>query len=96
MVHLLSIKGQVSLAVEQNSSLTQDRLASRKHFCARANLTEASGTPNSIEEDSGRSSPALACPSSLQFPGMLQCPGTHISETLVKHLEKGHDNGDMT
>ena len=46
LVRLLYIKDQVSLAVEQNSTLTQDKLASRNS--ALANLTKASDTPNSI------------------------------------------------
>ena len=53
-VRLLSIKGQVRLTVEQDSSLTQHRLPMRKNFRSIDNLNEASGIPNSIEDDSGR------------------------------------------
>ena len=59
LVRLLSTKGQLSLAVKQDSSLIQDRLASRKNFRATANLTEAWVTPNSFEEVSESSAPAL-------------------------------------
>ena len=59
------------------------------------NFIEASGTPNLIEEDAGRSAPALASSSALRFPGMLQCTGIHTSDTLVKRLKKGLDNGDI-
>ena len=44
---------QGSLAVEQDSSLTQDILACRKNFCAVTNLNNANGIPNSIEDNSG-------------------------------------------
>ena len=40
LVRLLSIVGQVSLIMEQNSSLTQDRLASRKNFYQITKLTQ--------------------------------------------------------
>ena len=78
---LLSIKCHVSLAVERNSLLTQDRLASRKNFLAIADLNELSGIRNSIEDDSERSVSAL------QFPRMLLCPVTQTCETL-KCLER--------
>ena len=55
LVRLLSIKDQTSLAVKQNSSLTQNRLASRKNFRTMPNLTDASGIPNSVDKDSGSS-----------------------------------------
>ena len=88
LVSLLSIKGQVSIAVEQDYSLTQDRLASRKNFHSISKLTEASGIPSSIEENSGKSAPGMAGSSALQFPGTLLFPGTHTSDTLVKHPER--------
>ena len=88
LVRLLSIKGLVSLAVEQDFSLTQGRLASRKNFRSMSNLTEANGIPNSIEEDFGRNAPDQVSSSGLQFPEMLLCPGTHFSETLEKRLER--------
>ena len=68
LVRLLSIEDQVNLAVEQDSSLTQDRLASRKNFRATASLTK------SIEEDSGSTILAQANSSALQFSGILLCP----------------------
>ena len=88
LVHLLPIKGQVSLAVEQDSSLTQDRLASRKNFRSMSNLTEESWIPNSIEEDCGRRAPALSSSAALQFPRMLLWPGTQTRESLVKRPER--------
>ena len=66
LVRLLTIKGQVSLAVEQHSILTQDRLAFRKNFRAMANLAEASGAPNSVKDYIGRSAPALASSPALE------------------------------
>ena len=59
LVCLLSIKSLVRLSVEQDAALIQDNLAFQKNFRAMANLTEASGIPNTIGEDSGRSAPAL-------------------------------------
>ena len=88
LVRLLSIKGQMSLAVKQNSFLTQDRLTSWKNFRWMTNFTEASGIANSIEEDPGRRAPALASSLALHFPGRLQCPGAHNNETLVKGPER--------
>ena len=46
-LRFLSIKDQVSLAMEQDSSLTLDVLAFRKNLHAMANLTEESGIPSS-------------------------------------------------
>ena len=43
--------------VEQDSSLAQDRMASKRNFRAIAN--EISGIPKSIEEDPGRLATAL-------------------------------------
>ena len=60
LVRLLSTKGEVSLAAEKDSSLTHDRSASCKNFRLISNLTEASGIPNSIEEDSRRSAPTVS------------------------------------
>ena len=54
LVRILSIGGQVSLAMEQVSSLTQDRFESLNNFRSLSNLTEASGIPNSMEKNSGR------------------------------------------
>ena len=51
LVRLLSIKDQVSLAMEQDFLLTQVRLAYLENFRAMANLPEA------IEENSERSAP---------------------------------------
>ena len=51
MVRLLSIRGQVSLAIEQHSSLTQDRLASRKNFRSISDLTEAIGENVTVPGD---------------------------------------------
>ena len=82
LVRLLSIEDQVSLAVDQDCSVIHNRLASRENFLAMANLNEVSCILKSIEENSGRSASALASSSVLQFPGMSQCPGTQISETL--------------
>ena len=63
----------MSLAVEQDSIWTQDRLASRMNFLAMAKLTEA---------------PALVRSSALQFPGMLQYPGTQTqTEAPRKKVE---------
>ena len=64
--------------------IDQDRLASRNNFRAISSLTETSGIPNSIEEDSGRSAAALASSSALHFPGMLLCPETPTSEILKR------------
>ena len=69
LVGLLSIRGQVSRAVKQDFSLSEDRLASLKNLHARFNLGKASGMTNSIEDDSERSAPALASSPALQFPG---------------------------
>ena len=44
LVQLLSIEGHVSLAIEQNSLLIQDRLASRKYFCALVSLKDDYGS----------------------------------------------------
>ena len=71
---LLHIEGQVSLAVEQGCSLTKDRLDSRKNFHTLTNLTQESGTPTSIEQDSESSVPDLANLLTLQFPEILLCP----------------------
>ena len=79
---LLSIGGQVSLAVELSFSLIQHRLASRENFRAMANFKELSGIPQFIEKDSGRSAPAPASLSALLFPEMSQCP--RISVTLIR------------
>ena len=68
---LLSIKSQVSLAMEQNSSLAQDKLASRKNYRVMVKLTKAIGIPNLIEEDFEKSAAAMAISYALQFPGML-------------------------
>ena len=78
----------MSLMMEQDSSLIQDRLASRENFQAMASLNEVSAIlKREIEENSRRSAPTLASPSALQFPGMSQYPGTQINVTL-KHPEK--------
>ena len=50
-VRLPSIKGQVSPVMEQNSSLTQDRLASRKNFRTIVNLKEASGISRQLRKE---------------------------------------------
>ena len=50
-VSLLSIKSQVSLAVQQDSSLNQDRLASRKNFRTIVNLKEASGISRQLRKE---------------------------------------------
>ena len=50
----------MSLEEEQDSPLTQDRLASRKNSCAMASLKEVNDNPKSIEEDFRSSAPALA------------------------------------
>ena len=76
MVRLLSIEGQ---AVEQNVSLNRNRLESRKNLCTMASLTDVSGIPKSIEEDSESSAPALA--SSAVSRNITMCPGTQISMT---------------
>ena len=88
LVRILSIEGQVSLAVEQDSSLIQDRLASRKNFLVMASLNEVNGIPKCIEEDPGRNAPAQASSSALQFPGMSQCPGNQISVSLNRPERK--------
>ena len=72
----------MSLAMEQDSSSTQDKMASRKNFRSMSNLIEANGIPKSIKEDSSRSTSALASSSVVQFPKMLLCPESRTSETL--------------
>ena len=89
LVLLLSIKGWVSLAAEQNTSLTQYKLASWKNFRSMSNLVEVNGILNSIEEDSGWRVPALPSLTALQHFGILLCPGTYISMTLLKRPERG-------
>ena len=87
------IKGQVSLAVQQDSLLTQDMLASQRNFCSMSDLTDASGTPNSIEEDPGRSTPAFRRPYS--FP---EC-NCALGPTSVRYqwnaLKEGRDSGNI-
>ena len=85
--HLLSIKGQVSLAVEQVSSLTQDRLVSRRNLRLMSNLTKSSDIPNSIVEDSERTTQAVGSSSARQFPGMSLYPWTHNSEKSRTKVE---------
>ena len=58
----------MSPAVEQDFSLTQGMLASRKNSLVMANMIGASGILNSIEEDSGRRTPALAGDTLLKRP----------------------------
>ena len=62
--------GQVSLVIEQDSSLGQDRLASRKNYCLKANLTGVNGIRNTIGKGSGRNALALASSSALQWSGV--------------------------
>ena len=50
LVRLLAVGDQVSLAMKQDSSLTQHRFASRKNFSSIDNLTGANGVHSSIEE----------------------------------------------
>ena len=76
LVRFLSIVGQVSPAVENESLLSQGWLASRENISAMANLNEVSGIPKLIAEDSGRSTSALVSSAVLKFPGMSQCPVT--------------------
>ena len=54
-------------AVEQDPTFIEDRLASWMNFCTMANLTEASDTPDLVEEDSGRSALVLASSSVLHW-----------------------------
>ena len=69
LLRFLSIEGRVNLEGEQNSSLIQDRLTSRKNFRAMANLNELNGILKSvIEKNSERNSPALVSSSALLFP----------------------------
>ena len=63
--------------------MIQDRLVSRDNFHAMGSLNEVSGIPKSIEEDSGRSSSALASLSALQFPGISKCPPRTKVEAAV-------------
>ena len=65
LVRLLS-----NLAMEQDSSLIQDRLASRENFRVVASLTYVSVIRKSTEGISERSAPALASSFALQFTGI--------------------------
>ena len=49
----------MSLAVEQDSSLMQDRLASLENFRAMSSLNEVSGIPKLIEKDARSSAPVV-------------------------------------
>ena len=84
-VRLLSFEGQVSLAVEQNSSLIQYRLASQRNFYAISNLTKVSGIPKSTDEDSGRNTQALTI--ALQFAVLPRYPNKWDTEALRKNME---------
>ena len=84
---LLSIEGQVSLAVEHDSSLIQDRLASRKNFRVMASLNEVNGFPKLIEEDSGISAPDLASSLVPQFLRIYNVLGIQVSVT-PRHLKR--------
>ena len=64
LMRLLSIEDQVSLAIEQNSSLIQYRLVSRENFRARASFNEVNGIPKLIEKDQWRNS---ICKSLINF-----------------------------
>ena len=68
--------------MEEDSSLTQDRLAFRMNFGTMANFIEVSGISTPIEEDSGRSVSALASSSTLELTGMLLYSWTQTSKTL--------------
>ena len=93
LMRLLSIDSQVSLVLEQDFSLIQDRLPSRENFLAMTTLNDVSGILKSlIEKDSGKSIPALARSSALQCPGMSQCPGTQISVTLNRPEKRRSKN----
>ena len=74
-VCLTSIDGQVRLAVAQDSSLIQVRLASRKKFRAMASFNKVTGIPNLVEEDSESCVLALTSSSAPQFPEMSLCLG---------------------
>ena len=54
-------------------------------------MNEASGIFNSIENDTGRSSPAPADSSELQFPRTLLYPGIQISEILKLPLRRSRE-----
>ena len=82
LVSLLCSVGRVSLEVEEDWSLIQDRLASQEKFLALPILKEVSNISKSTEEDFERTAPALSSSFGLQFPSMSQCIWPQIIVTL--------------
>ena len=66
----------------QYAILPHNRLASRRNFRLKANLTEVNAIPKSIDEGFERSSLVLMSWSALQVPDISFCPGTLTSEIL--------------
>ena len=78
--------GQVSPAIEQDSSFVQDELESGKNCYLLVNLTKVSDILDSIAEGSGKYVPTLATSPTLQLPGMSLCLGDTIINPSLTSL----------